>query len=255
MRKIISLLLLGVVIAGLLTSCDSRPSMVLSKEDTAQLLADIHEAEGMADQNYTLYQTDSMKRVLRQAVYEKHGVDQQQVDSTLAWYGYHMDKFKDVYDRVNEILEKRLSQLQVANVESTEEVDPSTAMYSDSLRIWRTNNPLLFSSRFDRQLFTKVVERDHNWKPGDTYLLKYKTVGQFGRVSVNMTATYGDDVNKSVFTTESMEGWHKLYLDTDTANTASTVNIVIQSIPNAMTKGIVSVDSVSLVRVRRNRPD
>ena len=89
----------------LAAACDRRPDGVLGKEDMARLLADIHKAEIVAETNTRTY-NDSLKRVLRQSVYARHGVTTEDVDSSLSWYGYNMEKYLEVYDRVIEILEK-----------------------------------------------------------------------------------------------------------------------------------------------------
>lgn len=49
----------------LLAACSGKKSKVLSQEDMAQLMADIHMAEGMVDVNYSDFHTDSDTRSAR----------------------------------------------------------------------------------------------------------------------------------------------------------------------------------------------
>ena len=94
--------------AGLLASCSSRPGEVLSDDVMAALLADLYVGEaytvleGPMAASASIGDIDSAQRVLRQGTMQKHGVTEAQFDTTLRWYGHHLDRYDDVCEKVIE---------------------------------------------------------------------------------------------------------------------------------------------------------
>lgn len=101
--------LLPIAIIALLcaTSCRQRPKGVLSDGDMIEVLADLHIAQSYADQYPAQFATDSARKVLRQAVLQKHGITTVELDSSLSWYGRHIDRYTELYAKVEENLRKR----------------------------------------------------------------------------------------------------------------------------------------------------
>lgn len=246
MRVIPALLLVAAMLAA---GCSRRPSMVLGQEDMAQLMADLHEAEGVVDQNYTVYRTDSTKLRLRQAVYVKHGVTQAEVDSSLAWYGYNIERYTKVYDRVLEILEKRLKSVRSQGGEASRP-DMTFAVEGDSAVVWRTYTPLLFSPRMERQLVNTSLQRDQYWREGDRYVLRFKSVGASEPMMARVTVNYGSDSTATKMWQGEMDGWHTLTVDTDTATMAQSVVMELRYAAPQSSRGLAAIDSVTLTRIR-----
>lgn len=246
MRVIPALLLVATMLAA---GCSRRPSMVLGQEDMAQLMADLHEAEGLVDQNYTVYRSDSSKLRLRQAVYVKHGVTQAEVDSSLAWYGYNIERYTKVYDRVLEILEKRLKSVRSQGGEASRP-DMTFAVEGDSAVVWRTYTPLLFSPRMERELVNTSLQRDQYWREGDRYVLRFKSVGASEPMMARVTVNYARDSTATRMWQGEMDGWHTLTVDTDTAIMAQSVVMELRYAAPRDTRGIAAIDSVTLTRIR-----
>lgn len=242
-------LLLALLVGSAVISCSRRPSMVLGQEDMAQLMADLHEAEGVVDQNYSAYRTDSSKRQLRQAVYVKHGVTQAQVDSSLAWYGYNIERYSKVYDRVLEILNKRLKSVKSHGSDDSKP-EMNFAVEGDSAVVWSTYAPLLFSPRMERQLVSTMLQRDQYWRHGDRYVLRYKTVGTLTPVLSRLTVTYANDSTATRLSQGSRETWHTLTLDTDTAAIPQSVVMELRYAAPEGLGGIAAIDSVTITRIR-----
>lgn len=104
--------LMALSIAG----CSGRPDNVLSDEQAASLLADLHIAdvygtmEGSVPEAMSMDTGDSARKVLRQSVMARHGVSESQLDTTLGWYGRNLDKYEEMYELVLvKIDEKRQS--------------------------------------------------------------------------------------------------------------------------------------------------
>lgn len=95
--------------------CSRRPAHVLSDSKTSDLLADLFIAEAFVQANPSAYHTDSARKVLRQSVLADHGVTQTDLDSTLAWYGRHIDDYVKLYDDVEKRIAKRRDKFMAAH--------------------------------------------------------------------------------------------------------------------------------------------
>lgn len=89
------------------SGCSRRPAHVLSDSKTSELLADLFISEAYVQSNPSAFHTDSARKVLRQSVLADHGVTQEDLDSTLAWYGRHIDDYVKLYDDVDKRIAKR----------------------------------------------------------------------------------------------------------------------------------------------------
>lgn len=108
-----SILILGAAI--ILAACSGRPSGVLSDSKMSDLLADLEIAQAYADSHHD-FDSDSMRKVLRQSVLIKHGVSQQQLEATLTWYGRNIEKYTKLQDDVaNRIRKRQTAHLDVDN--------------------------------------------------------------------------------------------------------------------------------------------
>lgn len=90
----------------LITACDNRPDEVLSENKAVDLIADLQIAEAYMDSHHSKFADNDARQSLKLAVLEKHGVTEEQLDSTLSWYGHHIDKYSELYGKVTAKLEK-----------------------------------------------------------------------------------------------------------------------------------------------------
>ena len=70
----------------------------------ASLVADIHEADAIVTIERESYRTDSQKTALRDAVFARHGITEEQFDTSLVWYGHNLDIYSEVYEEAIDIL-------------------------------------------------------------------------------------------------------------------------------------------------------
>ncbi|MCH5224374.1 MAG: DUF4296 domain-containing protein [Muribaculaceae bacterium] len=92
---IASLSLIMLLIA--IVSC-SRPSGVLSEDRMVDLLVDMELTEAYSTQ---VSLSNDERVELGQSVLDAHGVSQAQLDTTLAWYGRNMDKYSELFEKVD----------------------------------------------------------------------------------------------------------------------------------------------------------
>lgn len=247
-RRCLHIILVPGVVLAVLSGCSNRPDGVLSTGDMAEVLADIHEAEGMMEQDYNTYRGDSAKITLRQSVYLKHGIDAATMDTSLAWYGYHMDKYQEVYDEVIKILDKRLAGIKVSPSQSAD-MGSYGNVDGDSAIVWRDLQPRYFHTRLFNKYITASISRDRYWKDGDEYELRFHSVANQGPVEVSTSIIYGDDTNDMEHRQFGSTGWHSIKFKVDTAKFASKVTFAIGYTPRPGSN-VVAVDSVTLLRTR-----
>lgn len=90
------------------SSCLHRPDNVLSEDEMIDLMADMQLAEAYLKDGNPGNLPESIRSNLAEAVLAKHNISYCQLDSTIAWYGRHLDDYYDMQDNVDKELSKRL---------------------------------------------------------------------------------------------------------------------------------------------------
>lgn len=94
-----------ILVSGVIFSCSRRPSNVLSEKKMVNLLVDMELAESYVN---TQGSSSFQARIdLGEKVLAAHGVSEESLDTTLAWYGRNMDEYSALYEKVDKELEKR----------------------------------------------------------------------------------------------------------------------------------------------------
>ena len=97
--------LLFLISCGFLSACSHRPSNAISEAKMVDLMVDMELAEAYA--NTQMNSSSQQKIELGRRVLETHGVSEESLDTTLAWYGRNMDEYSKLFDKVDKELEKR----------------------------------------------------------------------------------------------------------------------------------------------------
>lgn len=105
-NKVRSLALIFVpVFIYVFSACGNRPSNVLKEKEMVSLMVDMELAEAYSNtQNHI---QNSEKTEMGKRVMELHGVSEETLDTTLAWYGRNMDEYSQLFEKVDKELEKR----------------------------------------------------------------------------------------------------------------------------------------------------
>ena len=104
--------LIAALLAALsLIACDKAPMGVMSTNEMADLIADMHIAEAYISSHPDDFPDDSTKLVLKQSVFKKHGITREEYDSSLVWYAHNMENYSKAYDKALGILKNRLEKL------------------------------------------------------------------------------------------------------------------------------------------------
>ncbi len=238
-KRIIYLALFSLVIIG----CNSTPSEVLSKEDMAQLLADIHIGESVVDAERTKYYSDSLKKVVKQSILIKHNVTQAQLDTSFAWYGHNIEEYIAVYDRVIEILDDDINKLGTI---STEKVN--ITYEGDSVDVWQKVRHYSINANSPSQFITFSLSKDYTWENGDNYTWRLKLINNISQLKWCIAADYSDGSSEFTNSSISNEGWNEIQLVPDSTKTLNRVYGYLYATPRDAE--IIYLDSISLVRNR-----
>ncbi len=233
-------------------SCSSTPDGVLDEDDMAALLVDVHKAEGVVESNPSSFPTDSAKRAFRQAIYARHGLTTEQVDKSLRWYGYNMEKYVEVYDLVLEKLDEdmRLAQERAgaSGAAATGLNGGSLALEGDSVDVWVGLRFRPFTQSLESNVIPFLLKFDRNWEQGDIYTLRSKMQGNSHEGQLIVGIDYSDGSSEVYSSRLIGDGWHEAKFALDSIRTAREIYGAIQY--NASDGEIAFIDSISLTRTR-----
>lgn len=100
----------------------------LSEGKMADVIADLQIAEAVSNSS-TDFQTDSARNVMRMAILEKHGVTQEEYDTSLRWYGHNLDKYTKLYERVENVLARKEKKLMASSAGEKEGKESGTQLW------------------------------------------------------------------------------------------------------------------------------
>lgn len=234
-----------IVWAMLLCSCSGTPDGVLGKSDMVNLLVDIHKAEGVIDMQRHIYNNDSMKILLRESVYAKYGLTAEEVDSSMSWYGSHVDKYMEVYGDVLKKFDEEIEDGKAKGMEAPVYAE------GDSVDIWNQAATYRIDFKVPVRNIAFNFPADEHSKPGDNFTLQFKMLnkrdgGMCVRSSIFVKYDDGEiDFRESE---TGADGWSRLKLVSDSTKTVKAVYGSLSFDPSA--GEIVYLDSVGLVRTR-----
>ena len=238
----------AIAFAGLLlvAACNRVPEHVIQPEPMAQLMADVRVADAVVSVNSRKYATEQSKLALKKAVFERHGVTEEQFDTSLIWYGHNIARYQEVTDRSIEILELRQREL---SAQAAGEAAMSVS--GDSVDIWTAPQYAVITRRSPSEYLAFSYDTDPNWERGDIYTFRARLLTTAASASWNLTAEYSDGAVSTLTTdlSTSNPAKQEISLYTDSTRTAVRVSGWLRVAPDGHRPSIV--DSVSVVR-RRN---
>lgn len=247
MRKLVYLVMALFVLAA----CSHDPDYVIGKKKMVDVLVDVHKAEAVIESNYNLYSSNADKKKLREAVFLKHGITQEQFDTNLVWYGHHIEDYMAIYEQV-------IERLQTENDEAkkllAEENSQTMSQPGDSVDVWKQKRAHVFDTRQASNLLAFEIVPDENFRIRDYFELRFKVLfmprlAVKPQVYMAIRHSNNDIVYNQVDV--DREGWCTLPLQSDSVASLQRlfgyVVLPVQPVPSAM-----YVDSLSLIRRHYN---
>lgn len=246
-------ILIASAASAIILSCSSTPSGIIPKEKMARLMADIYTAESVIDQDRQHFSTDSAKKVLKQSIFARHKVTAEQVDTSLKWYGYNMEKYVEVHDRTIELLEQEIAEAKsTAGAGRSSEVAPGMSpryvVDGDSVDVWPDASWRRFSRRSPSDLTSFTLMTDQHWEKGDIYEFSSRFTSAPGKSELTIVAEYQDGSKEYSTLRRNGDGWRRVRLALDPAKTAHSVYGTLIYYPAGDEEAFA--DSISLVRTR-----
>ena len=238
----ISLALLSLV---LLLSCGKTPNGVMSVNEMADLIADLQLAEAYIDSHSGDFESDSSKLVIKQSVFKKHGITQQDYDSSMVWYAHNMEDYAKAYDKAVGKLKDRYDKLDKSGKgdnERSRDMDPtladngptrnpvpnaghrpksfkklSTDTKGDTADLWQGQRSYMLTQGARRGFITFDLPPDANKRVGDRYQLAYKLTRGGNEFKVSLNVDYTDGGTAQITRSTNSDGWVSIDLQSDTA--------------------------------------
>lgn len=229
--------LLSATVAG----CDSVPEHVIPPDDMAKLLADMYTAEAIVDINRTSFMNDSMKKVMKQSVYLRHGVTSEQVDTSFVWYGHHIEKYIEVYDRVVEILEKDIAHASAGGA--------AFGVAGASVDTWQWSRHYALTELSPSRIITFDLPKDDNWQKGDIYAWSMKLINNRTPIKWGISAEYPNGTIEYCQSDINGEGWSKLQYISDSTQIPLRIAGYLLASGTGSEENLY-IDSISLIRDR-----
>lgn len=236
----------------ILAGCSRTPSGVIPPDKMTRLMADIHRGDAVVELDSRSFRNDSTRRLLKQSILAKHGVTQEDLDSSLMWYGHHLPLYVEVYDGVIALLEEDIKK---ARLEGSKPLPAQNRriLDGDTVDLWPGAKSVRLSNTGASDFITFSLQSDRSWEPGDSYHLTSRMTGGNSMSRNTIVVEYNDGSAEYFFDTPTGEGMHTtdIYLDPDKKATR-----LYGSIHYAPVAGeIVFIDSLSLIRQRHQKID
>ena len=240
MRLPLAISIIGLLIGCL--SCKKVPDGVIHPDDMAELMADIHIGEAVIDANYSEYMTDSTRMLLKQSILAKHGLTTADLDTSLVWYGGHLDMMQDIYEHTAEILEQR-----VAGGSGNQRGQVGASGISiDSTDMWPGNSWYLIRPSSPSSTLVFSLNSDQEWKPGDSFTLRGYFTNNNSPTKWHIIAQYADGTIESISNRFSGNGRHQIVFHTDSTKVTKKIFGSIDF--DQGDAKLIFADSLSLVR-------
>ncbi len=223
MRKALIILVAVLALAG----CSNTPDNVIGEGDMVDVLVDMHRAEALIQMNSGKYYNDSIKKTLKQSVLMKYGYTQADFDTSLVWYGHHIDRYVKIYDKVIARLQKdeRAAEKEQANSPSMANAGNGMSsrkrygMAGDTIDLWNKGRSWVMMPNMGRNCITFDYKPVGKNRRGDRYKLSFKLMGTRSSMKVYFGIDYTDGSTAFLFRSLSYEGWNDFTLQCDTLRT------------------------------------
>ena len=178
-----------------MASCiPTTPSQYIQPDDMEDILVDYHLARALAHNSGVHYDSIPFYQALCiEAVFRKHGITQEQFDSSMVYYYTRADRFEAVYKRVAARLEERALILGATEGEIGKYA--SLNANGDTASIWPLRTRMLMTPIPPYNRWDFRLEADSTFRRGDSFLLQFVSdfIYQEGAKEgiAYMAATYG----------------------------------------------------------------
>lgn len=230
------------------TSCKQQNEGVLSKKQMSDLLVDVHKSEAVMALNYSKFPNDSAKSVVRAAIFKRHNITQAQFDSSLVWYGNHIEDYMEIYDQVIDRLNKENDEIKTLIAKDNAQI---LTRAGDTVDIWKLERSHIFDAGKRENIFAFDITADENFFHNDRFILKIHVVNvpKDDAKPLTYLAVRHDEQNINYnWGKIEKEGWNELKVQCDSSIRMNTVYGYI-AMPERSDAHVMYIDSIILLRI------
>lgn len=179
---------------SMIASCSRVPKHIISERKMREVLYDMLIAEAMVETMPDSFPTNTDREVVFEAVFRKHQLTQANYDSSLIWYGKHMDLYMGIFKLVLRDVNAELSALG--------EIKPSPlsgdVSEQDSVDIWVYPRIEVFKPERVFNTLTFDIEPETPYSSGSSYVLGVSVWGilpdRQHKLFMHLSAVHADTV-------------------------------------------------------------
>jgi hypothetical protein len=144
---------------------------VLSEDDMEDVLVDYHIALAIAE--VQVGDLQSNRYILTQAALRKHGVTEEELDSSMLYWCRNSEKFVKICDRVSE----RLNYMAESQGVERQERNPYSylATEGDTANVWNLREGVVVVPNIVDNIYSFTIEADTTYHPGDNFMWAFTT--------------------------------------------------------------------------------
>lgn len=252
------LCLLGLLPAFI--ACDKAPDGIIKESVMEKVLVDLTKADVYVSMYPGQFPNDSARLALKQSVLASYGLTLHDLDTSLVWYGHHLEIYDKVLQKATDRITDEINDNQGApgravNTHSPTAVNSLHKVYpnsGDTANVWSGQTTWMFTGGMKQGMIPFDMSPSSESQSGDRYTMELKSLAMGNRLSVLMAADYSDGTTSIVsYTFSGGDGWKSYDLQTDSARIVKRVygKIGYQVKPG----GIAFVDSIQLIRTHFDR--
>mgnify|MGYP003298952700 CR=1 FL=1 len=239
-------ILLGIITLCII-ACQQQPDYVLSQDKMVALLVDVHKTEAVITLNQNKYPSNDKKRAMREAVFMRHNTTQAQFDTSLVWYGKHLDLYMEVYDSVIDRLKAENEAIKVL----IEQDDTQTlTMEGDTVDIWKLDKHYTFDANKGENVMAFRITGDENFKNGDLFTLRFHVINpphNGDKPQVYLAIAHSQQQINYTSGEVKRDGWNSISIVSDSVAHLNEIYGYISMAPR-YDRHIMYIDSIELIR-------
>jgi hypothetical protein len=238
-------------LAAVFAACSRTPKGIIPEKKMQKVLVDMQLAEAMINADPATYREQADKRALYQAVFDKHRLTAAAYDSSMVWYGKHLEQYLRIYDLALADIKHQISDIG--------DIKPDAASVSnvDSLDIWIFRKYYEFAPR---SLSNRVIFDFHPeeaYSSGSVFVFGFQVWGITPSMSapleVRLSAFQGD-TTLFAGNTLAKDGYHEIILKTLPTKKIQRVHGYIRLNTPDTTFHKLYLDDFSLMKYRYGSP-
>ena len=249
MKKILPFLLLLITFI----SCDDRPKDVLSKTKLEAVLYDYHIAQGLIDQLPYDQRIEKSQDYIN-AVLQKHGITQAQLDTTILYYNRHPKDLHKIYSNLKERYTATNQELQLINGNNS-----FTAIFAeggDTTNLWQGSKLIVLRNIPNLNIESFSIPTDTNFHRNDQFILSFTPIifrsspdDRDINLCAGISIMYADGkhIGKTMQITSNAQQQFSIKAEDDQDIKQLTGFFYYQSKPD--TRNLCLIDNIQLVRM------